>query len=185
MDWFTPLVGFLGLAIGFGYQEYRIRRERKDKYKDMVFEKRLDAHQGAHYWSRRFLGLMSPHRLVKEGAVAVVIKEVQEAYEWLTRNELYLDEASSLKMTEFLHYAAETCLRYLEYKKEGKNINVEEETRKLLYNEGVLSASIRKGIGVKYLPEQRISIDTAVVEKSLDEVVGGMEAFMEKEKEKG
>lgn len=64
MDWITPLVGFLGLAIGFGYQEYKIRHERKDKYKDMVFGKRLESHQGAYYQCHRLVGFMMPEKPV-------------------------------------------------------------------------------------------------------------------------
>lgn len=182
MDWIAPVMGLIGVVVGAGIQEFRIWRERKDKYKDMVFEKRLDVHQSANYWCMKLSRLMSPHRIMEDGAIAVVIKEVREASEWLAKNELYLDEESSLKMTEFLKYVCETCLKYSEDKKVGKNINVAEETRKLLDNTIALFSSIRRGIGVKYLPEQRISIENVEVEKSLDKVVEHMEEFMKKQK---
>jgi len=49
-DWITALIGFLGVILGTGIQEYRQWRERKEEYQRMVFLKRLDAHQKAFEW---------------------------------------------------------------------------------------------------------------------------------------
>ena len=51
MDWFPAVMTLVGVLIGVGIQELRFWHERKDKYKDMVFEKRLAAYQGAYYLS--------------------------------------------------------------------------------------------------------------------------------------
>jgi hypothetical protein len=151
MDWFTPLVGFLGLAIGFGYQEYRFRRERKDKYKDMVFEKRLAAHQDAYYWCMRLFNLMMPNRLMIADGRKNLNKETWEAHEWLTKNALYLDEVSAEKWIDFFEYVQETCQKY-ENETSRKDINVKEETKELRKHTEEVVAAIRKGVGYKYLP---------------------------------
>ena len=181
MDWFTPLVGFLGVGIGFGYQEYRIRRERKDKYKDMVFERRLDAHQGAHYWCERLVKSMMPHRLMKAEGVGVARGELVEAQEWLRKNTLYLDEGSREKLAVFFLYVAKTVMKY---KDEGqrKNINVKEEARELSKNAAAVLHRIERGIGCEYLPERKISSEGIDVEQLLDEAVEGMERIIGREK---
>jgi hypothetical protein len=170
MDWFTPLVGFLGVVIGLGFQELRIRRERKDKYKDMVFEKRLDAHQGAYYWCMRLLNLMWAHKLMRDGGVKVAVGEAWEATEWLNKNALYLDEGSRARMNVFFEYVAKTGRKYLDEKRRG-NIDIEEETRNLLENLREVVSSIKRGIGVRYLPERgMLGVDIGRWESD-DEVV--------------
>jgi hypothetical protein len=182
MDWFPAVMTLVGVLVGVGVQEFRIWREREDKYKDMVFEKRLEVHQGAHYWCMALGRLMAPHRLMQKGGIEVAFKKSQEADEWLAKNELYLDNDSDLKMTEFLRYVDETCLRYSQGISGGKKIDVAGETRKLIDITVGLSASIRKGIGGKYLPEQSISIENVEVEKGLDEVVEATEEFIKRHK---
>jgi hypothetical protein len=181
MDWFTPLVGFLGVAIGLGFQELKIRRERKDKYKDMVFERRLDAHQGAFYECMRLLKFVMPDKLVVEGGVAVAIEETMEAHEWLNKNALYLDGDSRTKVSALFNYICETAIKYKD-EKWRKNINIGEETRKLIDNLSEALGCIERGIGVEYLPERKKLIESIDTEKQLDELIGAEERLMEKEK---
>jgi hypothetical protein len=122
----------------------------------MVFEKRLDAHQGAYYWCMRLLKVIRPHRLMKDGGPGVVVAEWWEATEWLNKNALYLDEGSRAKMNDFLYYISVTSPKYLDEKEKNK-INVEEELRNLVTNLGDVLSSIKKGVGAEYLPEVQVS----------------------------
>ena len=182
MDWFPAVMTLIGVLVGVGIQEIRIWRERKDKYKDMVFERRLDAHQGAYYWCMRLYHFLMPQRLMKVEGVEAAFKEAKEAYEWINRNALYLDEGSLEKMEDFVLYAYETCSKYGD-EKEKKNINIENELLKLAANMGGLSGSIKKGIGAKYLPKTKISGKNIEIEETFDEVVGEVKELIRKQKE--
>jgi hypothetical protein len=186
MDWFPAVMSLIGVALGAGIQEIRVRRERKDKYKDMVFEKRLDAHQGAYYWCLRLSRSARPDNLLRERGVEGAIKESWKGLEWLHKNALYLDEGSALKMNNFIVYIME---RSLKYKDEGwrKNIDIKKEVEEVLERLVEVTTSIRKGVGVKYLPEQRIpivDIETGrILEEFFDEMVKDTEGLTSKEKE--
>jgi hypothetical protein len=187
MDWLTPLVGFLGLGIGLGYQEYRIRRERKDKYKDMIFEKRVEAHQGAYYRCYRLQEFLLPYRLVKDGGTKALDGEFYKYKDWLNKNALYLDGVSRIKIHMFLYYAVKTGRKYGD-KQWIKNMNVKEQTLELNRNLAETLESIQKGIGVKYLPEEEIQIEDSLVEGLVGDVVEGMEKMVreqQKEERKG
>jgi uncharacterized FlaG/YvyC family protein len=95
---------------------------------------------------------------------------MQEAVEWLNKNALYLDEDSKVKMEGLFIYLANTSSKYVD-KTERKNIDLEEETRKLLENMRKVVSSIKRGVGVKYLPEREISSVDIEERKSLDDVV--------------
>jgi hypothetical protein len=181
MDWFPAVMALVGVLVGVGVQEFRIWREKKDKYKDMVFEKLLEAHQDAYYWCMRLSGHMRPDRLMRDGGVEAAIKEDQEALEWLNKNALYLDEDSRTKMTSFILYIHETSMKYKD-EKWKKNINIEEELLKTLENVVKVTSSLKKGIGVKYLPEQEISIENIEMERAFDTVVKDAKGFREKQK---
>lgn len=156
MDWLTAVMGLIGVALGAGIQEFRIWREKKDKYKDMVFEKRLAAHQGAYYCCQRLFNLMTPNLLMIAAGREALRKETWKAYDWFLNNALYLDEVSRKKWIDFFRYVKETGEKYAN-ETSRKDISVKEETKELEKNvEGVLDA-IRKGVGYKYLPKTEIS----------------------------
>lgn len=181
MDWFPAVIGLIGVLVGVGIQEFRRWREGKDKYGDMVFEKRLEAHQGAFYWCERLMKSMMPHRLTKTEGIEVVIKEFWEAQEWRIKNELYLDKGSREGLYGFLMYVGK---KIAEYGNEEwrSNINVKEETEELLKNSAKVLARIEMGIGFKYLPRQEIPSESFEREKLLDEAVEGMEDIIRKQK---
>lgn len=151
MDWFPAFMTLVGVLVGVGVQELRIWREKKDKYKDMVFGKRLDVHQGAYYQCRKLTIVMMPFNLMKVGGVDAAIKEIWEAMDWMNKNALYLDEDSREKMDEFQIYANNTASKYVS-EKERKNINTEEEEKKLGENLREVLSCIQRGVGAKYLP---------------------------------
>ena len=182
MDWFPAVMGLIGVVVGVAIQEFRIWRERKDKYKDMIFEKRLDAHQGAYYRCMRLSKFMLPHELMKDEGTAA-LEEILESYEWLAKNALYLDGDSRTKITYCFDYVRETAEKY-EDEEWRKNINVKEEMRKLQENMVAVLVSIEKGIGVKYLPESRISIEHSELERVFDVAVENAEELMRRQKRK-
>jgi hypothetical protein len=146
-----------------------------------VIEKRLDAHQGAYYWCERLFKSMMPHRLMKAEGVGVVIKEFWEAQEWRIKNELYLDKGSRKELSRFFLYVGKKIVKYKD-EEWRRNINIKEETRELSKNSVEVLASIERGIGFKYLPEQKISSENIEVEQLLDEAVKGMEEIIGKQK---
>ena len=156
MDWFSAVMVLIGAGIAVGAQELRIWREKQDKYKDMVFEKRLAAHQDAYYWCVRLFNLMMPNSLMIADGRKNLNKETWKAHEWFTKNALYLDEVSVEKWIDFLEYVKETGQKY-ESETIRKDISVKEETKELRKNVEEVVAAIRKGVGYKYLPEAKIS----------------------------
>jgi hypothetical protein len=181
MDWVTAVIGLVGVIVGVGIQEFRIWRERKDKYKDMIFEKRLDAHQGAYYWCTTLIKLALPQSLLKDGGIQALVKGMRDATEWLNKNALYLDEGSVIEMNRFLRYVSERGVKYTR-ERGGKDINVKEEVMELAKNSGKLLASLKKGIGYKYLPETRISVDYIEASEVFDKGVEQMEELIRREK---
>jgi hypothetical protein len=181
MDWFPAVMTLVGVLVGVGVQEFRIWREKKDKYKDMVFERRLDAHQGAFYQCVRLLKFAMPDKLVADGGFAVAIEETLEGHEWLNKNALYLDGDSRTKVSTFFNYICETAIKYKD-EKWRKNVNIGEETQKLMDNVAKALACIERGIGGEYLPERNKLIESIDTEKWLDELIEAEEGLIEKEK---
>ena len=170
MDWLPAVMTLIGVLVGVGIQEIRIWREKKDKYKDMVFEKRLDAHQGAYYWCMRLSGVVMPHSLAKDGGTQPAVKVLGEALEWLDKNALYLDEDSRIKMDALIGDAYGTASRYED--KEGRgNINEGKEERRLSGEIREALASIKTGVGVRYLPERRIPREYIKARKQLGKLL--------------
>jgi hypothetical protein len=180
MDWLTGVMGIIGVVVGAGIQEFRLWRERKDRYKDMVFEKRLEAHQGAYYWCKKLLGVTMPHKLMKEGGLKTVNEKLGEATEWLDKNTLYLDRKSVLGVSDFFLYVGRTSLKYKD-EKGRSGVNIKEETRRLAESWWAVSSSLQKGMGVEYLPKQEISVDRIEMEKEFDEAVGYVEELAGKQ----
>lgn len=179
MDWFAAVMALVGVAVGVGAQELRLWREKKDKYKDMVFEKRLDAHQGAYYRCMKLCNLLLPHKLIKTEGLRAGASELLESIDWMNKNALYLNEDSRVKLGEFLHFLAKRGSEYV-YKSNAKNVNIEEEMRKLLIERNRVIGSIKKGIGVKYLPEIGISGVDVEGQRSFDETVKEMTELVSK-----
>jgi hypothetical protein len=181
VDWFPAVMTLVGVVIGVGIQELRIWRERKDKYKDMIFEKRLDAHQGGYYWCMKLLSVMMPNRLMKDGGLSDVDEKLGGAMEWLDKNALYLNQDSRVKMNEYFQYVSETSLKYKDVKGIS-NINIGEETEKLVENAGKVLSSIQKGIGVEYIPEKKLSREKIEIEKELGGVAKKIEELVKRKR---
>ena len=180
MDWFPAVMTLVGVLIGVAIQEFRFWRERKDKYKDMIFEKRLEAHQGAYYRCHRLVDFMMPYKLVEDGGIKALADELFEYRGWLSRNALYLAGDSRTKINMFLYYAVKTARKY-EDEEWIKDMNVKEETLELNTNLVEVLLNIRKGIGVEYLPEEKIQIEDSYLEELLGDVVESAERMVKKQ----
>jgi len=175
MDWFPAVMTLIGVLVGVGIQEYRIRRERKDKYKDMVFEKRLDAHQGAYYRCTKLAQSVRPDRLLRDGGAEEAISESWGCLDWLNENALYLDDNSRFKMTNFILYVSQMSSKYRD-KELRKTLEVENQVEDVTRRLVAVTTSIKKGVGVKYLPEEElnVSIESVEMQKVLDELLDEM-----------
>jgi hypothetical protein len=175
MDWFPAVMTVVGVLVGVGVQEFRIWRERKDKYKDMIFEKRLDAHQGAYYRCTKLAQSVRPDRLLRDGGAEEAINESWECLDWLNGNALYLDENSRFKMTNFILYVSQMGSKYMD-KELRKTIEVEKQVEGVTRRLVAVCGSIKKGIGVKYLPEEelKVSMESIEMQKMLDELLDKM-----------
>ena len=182
MDWFTPLVGAIGLLIGLGYHEYRIRRERKDKPADMVFERRLDAHQEVYCRLKGLLGFMSPDQLMKEGGTKTLRKELLECCKCVDRNALYLARDCRREIVKFFDYVRKRGNRY-EDEEWVKSVDVKKEMDELLHNMTVVLDSVEKGVGVKYLPEEKMRLEESFRQELHDEALDKAERLASKRKE--
>jgi hypothetical protein len=181
MDWFPAVMTLVGVLIGVGIQEFRYWHERKDKYKDMVFEKRLEVHQGAYYRCHRLVGFMMPEKLVEDGGIEALADELGEYREWISKNALYLASDSKIKMNMFFHYAFKKGKKYAD--KEGiKTMNVKEETLELTKNFVEVLASVERGVGVEYLPEENIEIEVSYLQEIFGEAVESKERMMDKQR---
>jgi len=183
MDWFPAVMTLVGLLVGVGVQELRFWRERKDKYRDMVFEKRVDAHQGAYYRFGRLPRFMAPSALMKDGGVRALAEELCEYEEWVSKNALYLDGGSRTKIHMFFGYAIQKAKKYKD-EEWVKNIDVGEEKMELYKNMVEVQVAIRRGIGVEYLPEEKTPVDVSYLARILDEVVEGEEELIRREQKK-
>jgi hypothetical protein len=88
-----------GLTAGFNY--YRDRREREEKYRVMLYEKRLEAHQRAFYYIQKLNEVLNTAQNDED-----IWKVTREAREWWDSNCLYLDEESRKEMIPAINYAA-------------------------------------------------------------------------------
>ena len=182
MDWFPALMTLVGVLVGVAIQEYRIRRERKDKYKDMAFEKRLEAHQEIYY---RIIGLgelMSPGKLMKEAGAKAFHKELLEFTKCVARNALYLARDCRREIVVFLEYARKTGNNYAD-EEWVKSVNVKEEMDKLLHNMRIVMNSVERGVGVEYLPEEKTRLEASFMQGMREELLDKAERLASKRKE--
>lgn len=182
MDWFPAVMTLVGVLVGVAIKEYGIRRERKDKYKDMVFEKRLEAHQEVYCRLIGLLGFISPNRLMEEGGTKALRKELLECTKCVNRNALYLAKDSRRGIVVFLDYARKTGNMYAD-EEWVKSVDVKKEEDKLLNNMRVVLGSVEKGIGAEYLPEEKTRIEESFREELHDEVLDIAERLARKSKE--
>lgn len=181
-DWFPAVIGLIGVVVGIAAVEIRIWRGQKDKYKDMVFEKRLDAHQEVFCRLHALQQFLLPHRLMKEGGVKALAKEISECNKSVARNALYLAKDSRIEIVMFLRYARNRGKKYTDAEW-VRRVNVKKETAELVHNTAVVLGSVERGIGAKYLPGRKIRLEDSLLQEVLDETVEEEEILTSEQKE--
>ncbi len=133
-EWGIALIGVAGIIVGVLITEVRNWLDRKQRFRVMTFEKRLEAHQKAYYWCQK------RNEVLNISENAEIHKTAREAREWWNANCLFLDAQSRSEMVGLLNLAH----YYADDMKFGKEVWPSLRT--------TLKAIVR-GIGVEYLPE--------------------------------
>jgi len=104
---FEAIFGLVGVIVGSGlvllYNYYRDRRERKEKYKLMLYDKRLEVHSKAFYLIRE-LNKSLPGSIedMDKDRIAAIEKARAEVDEWWALRCFYLDPKSRDKILEVM-----------------------------------------------------------------------------------
>ncbi len=141
--WFGLVGVVVGAAITIGYNLYRDWRKGKDKYRVMLYEKRLEAHQKAYSYSAHLLRAFSD-RLSDLGLTKELRPLFREAEDFYFSNNLYLDENSRKLFRDALSSVI-TCFE-----------EADSETIKDTRDELIKAINaITTGIGMKHLEESK------------------------------
>jgi hypothetical protein len=137
----VAFIGFLGVILGVGIQEFRRWRESKEVYYRMIFQKRLEVHQKA---------VELCHNLYT--ALNIDSAKTQEAtndfQDWLAANCLYLDSNSRKAIRSLIGYA-----RLYAQTQKRREPSVEAEKVWTQWEKTI--EILARGVGVKYLPDLR------------------------------
>lgn len=136
MDWLIALFTLLGVMLGLGYSEYKNRQERKERFRIMTFDKRLEAHQKAYYWWNEL------NRVLNIGDADEIHKIASEAREWWNGSCLFLDTNSRRDMVRLIN---------LSHMYANGNKTAQEHIWDYVIK---ASKAIVLGIGFEYLPEE-------------------------------
>lgn len=131
--WETALVGFFGVILGVGIQEFRRWRESKEVYQHMVFQKRLETHQKAFEWCQKLSLELSRSEADQIHKVAIKFRD------WWNANCFYLDPKSRIEIIPLINYAHQ-------YTREPKRVDIWGQLEKV-------EKAITTGIGREYIPK--------------------------------
>lgn len=182
MDNITVGIGFAGVVLGALIHGFTTWIERKYKYKDMVFEKRLEAHQEVYCRIKGLLGFMSPDKLKKEGGAKALRKELLECAKCVDRNALYLAKDCRREIIVFFDYARKTGNKYLD-EEWVESLDAKKEMNELLHNMRVVLDSVEKGVGVDYLPKEKKRLEDSFIKALHEEALDKAERLASKRKE--
>jgi hypothetical protein len=133
MEAIYSLVGVIVGAGITGFVTWRIyQTNRKDQFRTMAFEKRLETHQNAYYWFQKVNDCLARNKFLK------LPDTIDQAQEWWYANCLWLDEKSRNEMIRFFYFARH-------YSPTKKNQDWDSIPS--------CAQAIITGIGYKYLPE--------------------------------
>ncbi len=147
-EWWVPLVGLFGVLIGVGITEFRLRMERKDRYRIMTFEKRLQVHQELYRLCMEQAMLLNELHAKGLEASEKFLKSHDEIKEWLNHNCLYIDTRSWRAVINAF-FAASIYGR--DFAEQRQTIDKAYEYARSEFTKCL--SSIAKGVGAKYLPE--------------------------------
>jgi hypothetical protein len=138
-EWGIALISFIGVVLGAlitGIFAWLIHESnRKDRFRVITFEKRLETHQVAYSWCNKL------DKVLNEGPIGRVQDVSDKAREWWNSNCLLLDAASRTKMLELIQLSKSYA--------EGSRIGQEHVWSALVKAKKAIVA----GIGAEYLPE--------------------------------
>jgi len=140
-DWQIPFIGLLGAIIGILATAFWNWRERKERFKVMSFEKRLEAHQLAFYWNQTIYHSLSSRDPEQ------ISKCIREAQEWWNSNCLLLDKKSQKSFISVFNSGNR-------YSRNIRRPGSEPEAERIWDDLNTNLADIIKGIGAEHL--QRI-----------------------------
>jgi hypothetical protein len=147
-DWGIALIGVGGIIVGAIITEVRYWLDRKQRFRVMTFEKRLQVHQDAYRLCMEQALLMDELRRKGLEVSERFLKSHDETREWLNRNCLYLDKRSHKAIIEAF-FATSIYGRDFAEKRETINQAYDYAHSKL---EDCLKFTT-EGIGAEYLPE--------------------------------
>ena len=120
------IFGLIGVVVGSGllllYNYYRDHREREEKYRVMLYDKRLEAHQGAYYHVEQLLFSFG-YRLYGPPLTKDMRTLCREAEEFYDSNCLYLDEQSRGEIVMALLLIKEICYSQTDEKQKQEAFN--------------------------------------------------------------
>ena len=141
------IFGLIGVVVGsglvLGYNYYRDRREREEKYRVILYPKRLEVHQKALMWNYKLYSVLNVSIPTQDYEA---VREVTvKAREWWESECLYLDEVSRQEMMVAINYVSV----YIRWDREhGKPPPVWEQLDKA-------KKAIVSGIGMKHVEEPK------------------------------
>ncbi len=136
-DWQVAFIGLLGVILGILATAFWNWKERKERFKVIAFEKRLEAHQLAFYWNQTI------YHSLGSGDAERIRKSISEAQEWWNGNCLLLDERSQKSFISIFNSGN----RY------ARNIQRPElEAERIWDDLNKNLADIIQGIGAEHLP---------------------------------
>lgn len=136
MEWLSGLFALLGVMLGLGIGEFRRLQERKERFRVMTFEKRLEAHQKAYYWWSNL------NRVLNVGEAQEIHKVASEAREWFDNSCLFIDTNTRRGMVRLINLSHMYA--------NGNKVAQGTIWDCILQT----SKSIVMGIGFEYLPEE-------------------------------
>lgn len=145
------IVGLLGVALGAGIEEFRLWRQRKERYEVITFEKRLEVHQQALSGFVDISTSILPRRLRQKNGVEEALNEAEKFSQWYKINCLYLDEYSQKLLLEFSIFSNNQIRKY--HNEGEEKLDDEYEEEQIIKMVRTAGKAIVKGIGAKYLPD--------------------------------
>ena len=142
-DWAIALIGLLGVILGVATSAFWQWTEREERYRVMMFEKRLAVHQEAFTLTSqirtKLLLAVSEKNMPSQDEV---YSDFEEMREWWKANCLYLDSTSR---KAFLDLFVSVRIYAVSYNPE--------DAKKCLELTKTTVQKIIQGIGEQYLPE--------------------------------
>ena len=148
-DWGIALIGVAGIIVGTIITEARHWLDRKERYHIMTFDKRLEVAQEVVYKCLNIAIAMTPVKLKGVFELKQLLQNIEETREWLSHNNLYLEDSAQLSIMIFLNFVIDYAEKY----EKGELTGTDDEKVERIGREiDKAMNTISKSIGVKYMP---------------------------------